>query len=190
LLRKEPEKFDVVDVIECTNFYGKTNTSNKENVKSEDDEGFTEVKSKKKNVKEESFSKDDDEGEWITSDNINEKLKSMGKITNVEKEETSPIKTTIISSDFTVQNLSLKLGIPVMSIDNMLIKKIKHYILKCYSCNNFIFDTSKLFCENCGYNTLMKLGCSINKNGKMKIYDKKAEPRLRGTQVFNIFVIL
>ena len=130
---------------------------------------------------------DDD---WITVDNINEKLHKLGKISKSEKiEEKSPIKVTIFSSDFTLQNLSLKIGIPIVSLDNMVIHKIKHYILKCYSCNSFIFDTEKVFCEYCGYTTLMKLGCSINKHGRMRVYDKKADARLRGTQVLLLLII-
>jgi len=74
-----------------------------------------------------------------------------------KKEEfVSDIKTVLITSDYTVQNVALKLGIPLQEIEGMKIKKIKHYILKCYTCNTFNFDTSKLFCEECGYNTLMK----------------------------------
>lgn len=200
-MRKEPLKYDVVDIVESNaNKFKKgeeeeiyTETTNEAKTSSViiDDDGFVEVKSKNKSKNKENESSQlknwGGDEEWITADNINEKLHKLGKVSKTERlEEKSPITVTIFSSDFTVQNLALKIGIPIMSLDNMLINKIKHYILKCYSCSNFIFDTSKLFCENCGYNTLMKIGCSINKNGRMRVYDKKAETRLRGTQVIII----
>jgi RNA-binding protein NOB1 len=194
-------KYDVVDVVESKYNNNKEDNTwddneiysniKESNTKNAEDDGFIEVKSKKSKNKQNENNKilenwgDDD---WITSENINEKLHKMGKVSKtVKAEEKSPIRVTIFSSDFTLQNLSLKIGIPIMSLDNMLINKIKHYILKCYSCSNFIFDTSKLFCEFCGYNTLMKIGCSINKHGRMRVYDKKAEARLRGTQVKKLF---
>lgn len=196
-------KYDVVDVVESK--YNKNkdlpeqdswdnnevSRITKDISNSGDDDGFIEVKSKKlKNKQNENTQLENwGDDEWITADNINQKLHKLGKVSKTEKiEEKSPIRITIFSSDFTVQNLSLKIGIPIMSLDNMLINKIKHYILKCYSCSNFIFDTSKLFCDYCGYNTLMKLGCSINKQGRMRVYDKKAEARLRGTQVYLLVI--
>jgi len=94
----------------------------------------------------------------------------------------TPIKVYLTTADFTVQNVALKIGIPVMSIDGMRIRKVKNYILKCYSCHRFNYDTTQQFCENCGYPTLMKIGYSVSLDGKIKINDKKAEPRVRGTQ--------
>jgi len=203
LLRKEPLNYDVVDIIESSTnkfkngeeeIFTETIGEAKTNSNIIDDDGFVKVKSKHKSKNKTNESSNlggwGDE-EWVTADNINEKLHKLGKVSKSEKvEEKSPINVTIFSSDFTVQNLALKIGIPIMSLDNMLINKIKHYILKCYTCVNFIFDTSKLFCENCGYNTLMKIGCSINKNGRMRVYDKKAETRVRGTQVLFLIIIL
>jgi len=48
-----------------------------------DEEGFVEVKSKEKKKKKERFVNEADEGEWITSENINDKLLDF----NVNEEE-------------------------------------------------------------------------------------------------------
>jgi len=82
-----------------------------------------------------------------------------------------------------LQNVALKMGLPVLGIDGKIIRRIKNYIFKCYSCDKFVFDTARLFCDNCGYNTLMKIGYSIDFQGRVKVYDKEAEARLRGKQV-------
>ena len=48
-------------------------------------------------------------------------------------EETLPYYIT--TGDFTIQNVSLKIGIPILSIDGIEIKNIKNYIFKCFSCS-------------------------------------------------------
>lgn len=184
LLRKEPLKYEVVETVKA-----------KEKVKEEklvevSDDGFVEVKSKGKKKLEKEMKKlwdENDEGEWITKDNIDSKLNKFKIEEGIKEEKESPINVIISTADFTIQNVSLKLGIPVLGVDGMKIRKIKNYILKCCTCNNFIFDTTKLFCEDCGYNLLMKLACSINSEGILKIYDKKVEARNRGTQVKVVF---
>lgn len=183
-LRKEPIKYKITHQEEKIE---KKEVDKKKEIKPSDDD-FVEVKSKKnrkKNIEEENELDNNDEGEWITPQNIDEKLNGKNTFSKLDdkEEEESPLKIYITTADFTVQNVAMKVGIPVLSIDGLKIKKIRNYILKCYTCLNFIFDTSKLFCENCGYNTLMKIGYSVNKDGKVKIYDKKAESRIRGTQV-------
>ncbi len=97
--------------------------------------------------------------------------------------EDSNINVFISSADFTLQNVALKMGLPVLGIDGKIIRRIKNYIFKCYSCNKFVFDTERLFCDNCGYNTLMKIGYSIDFKGIVRVFDKEAESRLRGKQV-------
>lgn len=168
LLRKEPIEYNVVE--------------------KEPKEKKEKPKKIEEPVPENEEEEEEDEGEWIGLDNIEKKINNL-MITNLEdKENLNPINVYIITGDFTVQNVALKIGIPVMSIDGSRIRKIKNFILKCYACNNFNFDTSRLFCENCGYNTLMKIGYSVDIDGKITINDKKADSRLRGTQVINIFL--
>jgi len=172
-LRKHPTEYNIIDRIKekQTEFEVK---EKKEEIVA-DEEGFMEVKSKGKKKKKEMIEKDEDEGEWITSENINDKLVLESKTNEEEanKNKQAQINTVLITSDFTLQNVALKIGIPIKGINNLEITKLRYYILKCYSCNTFIFDTDKMFCPECGYNTLMKIGYSVNSKGKVKIYDKK-----------------
>ncbi len=128
---------------------------------------------------EESAFDQDDEGEWIGIENIEQKLNLKVKTDN---ELSDQIPVSLITADFTVQNVALKLGIPVTSIDGMRIRKIKNYILKCITCETLNWDTTKVFCEHCGYNTMMKIGYSVDADGNVTVYDKKADVRLRGTK--------
>ena len=119
---------------------------------------------------------DDDEGDWITPENLKTKLSEITGIIDkkIEKENNKNNKNKneenkneennknennnkniinnvfIYSTDYTLQNVSLKMGIPVIGFDGFQIKKIKNYIYKCTICENFIFDTSKKFCDLCG----------------------------------------
>ena len=191
LIRKEPMKFEVVEIEERN--YQKKLQNESEQIEEKEEEvqdGFQEVKIKKKVNKTKQIEKKpkveeakfEDEGEWITPENIDTKLGHY-KLEEDLQEENVTINVFISTGDFTVQNLAMKMGMPVLGVDGMKIKKIKNYILKCYACESFIFDTSKLFCEGCGYNTLMKIACTIDISGKLKVYNKKAEARTRGTQV-------
>jgi RNA-binding protein NOB1 len=147
-------------------------------------------RAKPKKVEKDPFAEDNeeesnnDEGEWIGLENIEEKLND--KIKSDKKVEDTQLKVYLTTADFTVQNVALKIGIPVQSIDGMRIRKIKNYLLKCYACETFNWDTTRLFCEHCGYNTLMKIGYSVSAEGKVSVNDKKADARLRGTQVITI----
>lgn len=147
-----------------------------------------EEKKKEEAFKDDGFSKEeeDDEGEWITPENIDSKLSHIENETKPEIKTggiaDNKINVYVNSGDFTLQNVCLKMGMPVKGVDGMQIRKIKNYILKCTTCNEFIFDTSKKFCTYCGYPYLMKIGYNVYSNGDVKINDKKPDIRKRGTQ--------
>lgn len=153
----------------------------------EDEEGFIEVKSGKKE------SNDDDadynlwkdfegDSDWINSNNIDDKLSKYNKY-----EKSGPIDEAsqqgifVITDDYTMQNVLLKMGISVLSTHNLLIKRVKNFLFKCLSCNTFNFDTTIKFCQECGYNYLMKIGYFVNNQGEGIIFDKDPEVRVRGT---------
>lgn len=158
-----------------------------------DEEGFIEVKSKKKNDEDENnedlWSGFDKDEEWINDENISSKLLKYTKVEDVlndnkEKYEKDNKLNRIflISDDFTIQNVCLKIGIKVISVNGLLIRRVKNYLFKCLTCSKFNFDTTVLFCQECGYPSLMKIGFSVNDNGKGVIYDKDPDLRVRGTK--------
>lgn len=158
-----------------------------------DSDGFEVVKSNKKVKEEDEDSEDDDDkafasiwGEntdqdWVSSKNVEEKIAKFKTY-----EDTTSKKELkgcfLITDDYTVQNVCLKMGINVISVNGMMVRGLKNFLFKCYTCNQFNFDTTILFCQNCGYNTLMKIGYKINDKGEGIIFDKDADRRVRGTQ--------
>ena len=160
------------------------------------------------------FDEDDDAG-WITPENLYTKLDELkgiheakdnknnnnineNEINNIndlkenEKEDSKKYNKLddinnifVNTGDFTLQNVCMKMGIPIIGVDGLRIKNIKNYILKCTVCNKFIFEIDRLFCDHCGYPYLMKIGYNISANGEIRINDKEPEPRKRG-QVFDL----
>ena len=157
---------------------------------------------------------EDDEEGWITPENLYTKLDEMNGIHEVKnknkkkednKEENmniemnidnnndkddktkinDDIKVFVNTADFTLQNVCMKMGIPILGIDGLRITNIKNYILKCTVCYKFIFEIDKKFCPYCGYPYLMKIGYNIFANGEIRINDRKPEPRKRG-QIFDL----
>jgi RNA-binding protein NOB1 len=159
--------------------------SKKNHEKKYDEEGF-EIVQKNKIEEDEDNNMDfetvwgQDDSEWINSNNLENKL---SKFKSYEQTSTKKTEGTfVVSDDFTIQNVCLKMRINIISVNGMIVKGVKNYLLKCYSCNQFNYDTSILFCKNCGYNTLMKIGYTINEKGEGIIYDKDADKRSRGVQ--------
>lgn len=65
------------------------------------------------------------------------------------------------------------MGIPLVSLDGMMITRAKRFILECFSCLKLEKDMTKLFCSKCGNYSLLKVSCSVQSNGEIKLYRKK-----------------
>lgn len=111
-------------------------------------------------------SEDEDEG-WITPSNIADVKRSFGVNTDVE---TGEVSVGCLTTDFAMQNVLIQMGLNVLSVDGMLIKHVKTYVLRCYGCGKITKDTSKKFCPHCGNQTLKRLSTSVDENGCVKYY--------------------
>ncbi|EAS03594.1 nin one-binding Zn-ribbon-like protein (macronuclear) [Tetrahymena thermophila SB210] len=161
------------------NFVGpKTNeekqqqTQEKENVEGEQNkEAVQEQKNQKPKKQKDEESDDEDDGEgWINTENIhlykeqgNQKLENTG----------SQIGVSILTADFAMQNVALQMGIPLVSIDGMLITRAKRFILECFGCQHLCKEMTKKFCPKCKNPTLLKVSCSFEADGSIKLYRKK-----------------
>ena len=121
----------------------------------------------------------EDEIGWITPENIAEvTAKHKG-----EFETATTKKVGCVTTDFAMQNVIIQMGMNLISVDGMAIKKLKQWILKCHSCNKVTKDMSKLFCPHCGNTTLLKLPVTINADGTIKYHPNyKAKITTRGSK--------
>ena len=138
--------------------------------------GIHEIKSK--NIKKK-------EDKKIENINTNKEMNIDENNNNEENKINDDINVYVNTADFTLQNVCMKMGIPILGVDGLRIRNIKNYILKCTVCYKFIFEIDKKFCPYCGYPYLMKIGYNIFANGEIRINDRKPEPRKRG-QIFDL----
>ncbi|KAG7823723.1 hypothetical protein KL909_003120 [Ogataea angusta] len=124
------------------------------------------------------YSDSEDEGEWITPDNIvEEMLKDENERVEAEK-STSKIKVALVTGDFAVQNVSLQIGLNLMNaMSGLQIQRVRNYMLRCHACFTMIplpkDGTPKHFCSSCGGATLLRCAVSVNSRGEVVPHLKK-----------------
>ncbi|XP_015923343.1 RNA-binding protein NOB1 [Parasteatoda tepidariorum] len=120
---------------------------------------------------------DSDLDSWITPSNIADVQKKMNSLA---LDESSSV-VACISTDFSVQNVLIQMGLRVISVEGMLIKQAKVFILRCHACFKTTNDNSKKFCPNCGNKTLKRVGVTVNDDGSKKIHINFRRPiNIRG----------
>ncbi|GFV00072.1 RNA-binding protein NOB1 [Trichonephila clavipes] len=127
---------------------------------------------------EEEESDDEEETDWITPKNISEiKEKMDGLKLNVS------VVVACITTDYSMQNVLIQMGLNVISVDGMLIKQTRVFILRCYSCYKTTNDPTKVFCPNCGNSTLKRVSVTVNEDGTKRIHINFKKPiPIRGTR--------
>ncbi|KAM4593684.1 RNA-binding protein NOB1 isoform 1-T1 [Odontesthes bonariensis] len=111
---------------------------------------------------------DDDGGGWITPSNIKQvKMDSA--------DWTAPADVTVgcLTTDFAMQNVLLQMGLHVLSVNGMLIKQARSYILRCHACFKTTSNMNKAFCPHCGNKTLKKLAVTVGDDGSMNMHFSK-----------------
>ncbi|KAI9344298.1 Nin one binding Zn-ribbon like-domain-containing protein [Obelidium mucronatum] len=124
----------------------------------------------------------EDDG-WITPGNI-AKIKAQHE-QKIQTQLAAQGKVSVgcITSDFAMQNVLLQMNLKLISVDGVVIKKAKSWIMRCHGCYKTTTDMTKIFCPSCGNNTLMRTSCSVDGNGRMTYYLKRNyQYNLRGTK--------
>ena len=130
---------------------------------------------------------DDGEG-WINSSNFRSALESGGpqfrddkkRSKTVAKEEIVAI--ACVTTDFSMQNVMLQMGLRIVSVDGMVVRSVKQWVLRCIGCEHIHYQMDRLFCEKCGGSHMSRVSCSIDSDtGHLKLHLKKNyQPNLRG----------
>ncbi|CAD8120066.1 unnamed protein product [Paramecium sonneborni] len=133
------------------------------------------------NENDQDSSEDENEEEWINNANIHEKLNEIQ--INPQENQINNFGIALLTTDFAMQNVLLQMGIPVLSTEGYMIKSARRFILECHICKTLVRDSTRLFCTNCGNNSLLKVSCSLESDGTIILYRKKNfKVNLRGTQ--------
>ncbi|CAF1089087.1 unnamed protein product, partial [Didymodactylos carnosus] len=146
---------------------------NKEEVEDDDAESFTTAVDDEHNISNliaqvEIEQNDDDKDDgWITPSNIKvirSKLVNNGETVDDNTMENLPV--ACITTDFSMQNVLIQLGIPVLSVDGLLIRTARSYVLKCHVCSGVTLAMTKRFCPECGNPTLQRASVTVDSDGK------------------------
>ncbi|XP_015225249.1 PREDICTED: RNA-binding protein NOB1-like, partial [Cyprinodon variegatus] len=111
---------------------------------------------------------DDDDGGgggWITPSNI-----SQVKMESADWTEPADVRVGCLTTDFAMQNVLIQMGLRVLSVNGMVIKQARSYILRCHACFKTTSNMNKAFCPHCGNRTLKKLAVTLNDDGSVQMH--------------------
>ncbi|RKO88837.1 Nin one binding Zn-ribbon like-domain-containing protein [Blyttiomyces helicus] len=100
-------------------------------------------------------------GEWITPQNVAKYKARDSGAGSAAPREPRIIPVACITSDFAMQNVIMQMNLRLLSVDGLMIKKLKSWILRCHACFKTTADMEKKFCPYCGNNTLMRTSFSV-----------------------------
>ncbi|KAL8376463.1 hypothetical protein RB595_007518 [Gaeumannomyces hyphopodioides] len=131
----------------------------------EDDKGETPAE-------EEEQMSDDGDGEWITPSNI-KKHQAKDSRAPVPEPIQRVLQACILTSDFAMQNVAMRINLNVVSPALARITKLKSWVLRCHGCFAVTRKIDKQFCPSCGQATLTRVSCSTDSAGKFKVHLKR-----------------
>lgn len=120
----------------------------------------------------ESYEESDDEDSWITPSNIQAAKKQV----NSELMEAKKVVVSCITTDFAMQNVLKQMNLNVSALDGRIIKQLRTFVLRCYTCFGTTSIMTKQFCGKCGNNTLKKVAVSLDEDGKQQIHINTRRP--------------
>ncbi|KAI1263577.1 D-site 20S pre-rRNA nuclease [Xylariaceae sp. FL1019] len=114
---------------------------------------------------------DDDEG-WITPSNL-KKHQAKDQVGAPEQPIQRVLQAAILTSDYAMQNVLLRMNINLISSGLSRITRVKTWVLRCHGCFQITRDTSKQFCPRCGQATMTRVSCSTDQAGNFTVHLKK-----------------
>eukprot|EP01134_Creolimax_fragrantissima_P004982 CFRG4982T1 len=125
----------------------------------------------------------DDDG-WITPNNIHKAMSAFDPFTS--KTSGAHVEVGCMTTDYAMQNVLIQMNLSVVSVDGMLIRRAKSFVLRCHACFKVTTQMDKQFCPDCGNATLVKMSASVDKKGVTHYHTSRVKKvNLRGS-VFSI----
>lgn len=120
-----------------------------------------------------------DGGEWITTKNMERFDRRFG---GIRASKARRYKVGVVTTDFTVQNVLMQMGVKILTVDGMAIRRVKKWALKCHACTHVDLNMSRKFCENCGNDSLIRVSVSVDQSGSIRHFGPRRPVNIRGTQ--------
>ena len=141
------------------------------------------------------MTEEDDDGEgWISCKNDIQSGR-LGKKLNKEDNDTRNLgppttkRTACTTTDFAMQNVLLQMGLSLLTVDGMKVRRLKSWVHRCGACFRVHTDAEfegmrRLFCSHCGSDMMQRIAASVDgSTGRLKLHLKKNyKHNLRGTK--------
>ncbi|KAK2002638.1 D-site 20S pre-rRNA nuclease [Colletotrichum falcatum] len=127
----------------------------------------------------------DSEDGWITPSNVKKHKEKDSKLL----QPTAPaidVKVGILTSDYAMQNVALRIGLNLLSPSMSRITQLKTWVLRCHGCFQVCKKMDKQFCPSCGQATLTRTSCTTEEDGTFKIHLKRNFQWNKRGNVFSI----
>lgn len=110
-----------------------------------------------------------DDDDWITPGNVADAKRELSGAAQLS-EDSPPPKVACLSTDFAIQNVLKQMGLSVVTLDGLLIRQVRTFILRCYACFKTTSLMDRVFCPNCGNKTLKRVAVTVDNEGKEVIH--------------------
>ena len=106
----------------------------------------------------------------------------MGDTSAVEKGSKAG-QIGIVTTDFAMQNVILQMGLHLVSVEGMVVRKVRQTALRCHACGALEMNAERIFCGTCGNKALIKATMTVGKDGNVEVRGGyKRVYNLRGTR--------
>ncbi|EFX01577.1 proteasome maturation ans ribosome synthesis protein [Grosmannia clavigera kw1407] len=122
---------------------------------------------------EEEADEDDGGGEWITPSNLKKHQAKERGGGNPEQPIQRRLQAALLTSDFAMQNVALRINLNLLSPALARITRVKTWVLRCHGCFAVTRQMTKQFCPSCGQATLTRTSCSTDQGGNFRLYLKR-----------------
>jgi hypothetical protein len=118
---------------------------------------------------------------WITPANL-----KMAQAGDARYAGAPPAETLVgcITTDYAMQSVLLQLGLKLLSVEGLLLRSIKQWVLRCSGCFTEHRQLDLQFCSKCGNASLVRLAAVIGSDGGTRLLPERGAPaRVRSTNV-------
>ncbi|KAJ1455049.1 Nin one binding Zn-ribbon like-domain-containing protein [Pelagophyceae sp. CCMP2097] len=132
---------------------------------------------------------DDDGVGWLGGDNFESARASGSLFTPLDNGDAEAAIVVVqgascATADFAMQNVLLQIGLRLVSLDGMVVRRTKRWALRCDACFAVETDTLRLFCGRCGTAAMRRVSFGVDAaTGKRQLFLRKVRKHdLRGTK--------
>ena len=122
---------------------------------------------------------DDDEVPWITPSNLRAR-QAADCAHGAPADDGAAVGC--MTTDYAMQSVLLQMGLKLLSVEGMVLRSIKQWVLRCSGCFTEHRDAGRAFCSKCGNATLTRLAAIVRADGSTFLLPEAGAPaRVRST---------